>query len=360
MSDQSYGLKKILIISPSLKMGGMERAACNLANIFADKGYNVYYYVIFKNKRFFKLNNNIILIEPEGEINPQRLKILRTLFKIRKTVKITKPDTIIVFNKFYSAVTMVALAGIKVPIFISDRASPLFSWPIHIAVFNKIIFGLLKPTGAIAQTIVAAEYQAKYFSRKTKIAVIPNLLKEVKCYDIKKENIILAVGRLNDALKGFDRLIEAFSKIYAPDWKLVFAGGDEEGEQLQQQAKKLGISDRVNYLGKVGDIDRIYSEAKIFVIPSRSEGFPNALCEAMAAGLPCISFDFIAGPRELIINDYNGYIVENGNINELAKKIKYLIENEAERSRIGKNAIAIREKLNKEVITNNLLEFVIK
>jgi glycosyltransferase involved in cell wall biosynthesis len=352
-------LKKILIISPSLKMGGIERAACNLANIFSDKGYNVFYYVVFKNKPFFKLNDDINLIEPHGEFNPKRLKLLRTLFEIRKTAKKTKPDTIIVFNKYYSAITLLALAGLKIPIFISDRNSPLYSWPIRVAIFNKIVFGIFAPTGAIAQTIVAAEYQAKYFSGKTKIAVIPNLLKEVKCYDIKKENIILAVGRLNDTLKGFDRLIEAFSKIYAPEWKLVFAGGDEEGEQLQQQAKKLGISDRVISLGKVVDIDRIYSEAKIFVIPSRSEGFPNALCEAMAAGLPCISFDFIAGPRELIIDGYNGYIVENGNINELANKIKYLIDNEAERSRIGKNAIAIREKLSKEVIAKNVLEFVL-
>src|SRR5690606_2343592 len=135
------------------------------------------------------------------------------------------------------------------------------------------------------QTAIAATYQKKIYGEKIPIRVIPNALRPVTLYpEIRRKKWILAVGRFGDPLKGFDRLIKAFSKIHAHDWYLVFAGGDRDGEALKTLANELGVLERVLFLGKVIDLDRIYAEAGIFVIPSRSEGFPNALCEALAAG----------------------------------------------------------------------------
>src|SRR5690606_12600763 len=145
----------------------------------------------------------------------------------------------------------------------------------------------------------------KYHRRSVLFKVIPNAVREIRKVEADKKNYILAMGRFNDSTKGFDRLIPAFAQSRAADWTLVFAGGDEDGASLKKQADELKIRDRVKFLGKV-DVDEILSESRIFVIPSRSEGFPNALCEAMAAGLPCIAFDFDAGPRDLIINNHNG------------------------------------------------------
>ncbi|MCB0742955.1 MAG: glycosyltransferase [Ignavibacteriae bacterium] len=328
-----------------------------MANTLHNLNNEVLYISIFKQEKFFGLNKGIKFIEPKNKMNTRRLELLKTIFWIRKEIRTYKPDTILVFNNFYSSIVLLSLAFTDFSIFISDRASPLFVWPKHIKIFNQIIFRLFPPNGVIAQTTIAKEHQLKIFKKRIPIKVIPNILREMKSYDINKKNQILAVGRLGDYLKGFDRLIEAFAKINT-DWELAFAGGDEDGEYLKEQAKKLNVLDKIKFLGKVKDIDKVYSESKIFVIPSRSEGFPNALCEAMAFGLACVSFNFIAGPADLIEDGINGIIVEDGNINMLASKIQFLIDNEEERNKLGNEALQIKNKLNSNIIGREVYDFI--
>ncbi|MFK8009449.1 MAG: glycosyltransferase family 4 protein [Saprospiraceae bacterium] len=350
---------KVCVVGPSLKMGGMERASANLANSIYKVGYEVTYLSFFNQEKFFQLDDGVKLIEPIG-FNSTSLSIFCTLKWIRKNIKELNPDSIIVFNKFYSALVLVALFGLKSKVFISERSSPLFKWNFKHETINRLIFWFFKPTGIIAQTSIAAQYQKEYYGKNIPIEVIPNALRPVLHFpNIQKEKIILAVGRLRDPLKGFDRLIEAFAKIKAKDWKLVFAGGDENGFDLKKQAKELRVLDRIGFLGQVRDLDPIYAKASIFVIPSRSEGFPNALCEAMAAGLPCIAFDFIAGPRDIITHEEDGIIVEDGNISKLAEAIDSLIENKEKRSILGENAEAIQERLSQNVIGKKMLSFVL-
>lgn len=352
--------KKILIVGPCLSMGGIERSSSTLANLFSDSEHKISYVTIFRREHFFNLNKNIDLYEPPYELNRNKIIILKTIKWLRNTIKLINPDVIIVFNKFYGALVSFSILFLKIPYFITERSSPFYKWPFHIALFNRLAFSINPPYGVIAQTEIAAEIQRKFYSCKTQIEIIPNTLREVKLYPaVKRQNFVLAVGRLNDYLKGFDRLIEAFSYIKNKDWKLIFAGGDEEGQALKKLACKLGISDRVIFLGKVREIDRVYAKAGIFVIPSRSEGFPNALCEAMAAGLPCISFDFIAGPREIITHGYDGLIIENGNIKALSEAIDYLIEKPNERERLGHNALKIRKRLSQEKISKKYLDFIL-
>ena len=301
----------------------------------------------------------IKFIEPEDGLNAARLNITETLIWIKKLINKIEPDVVIVFNFFYGAIVCLSLIGSGIPVYVSDRQSPVFRWPKQVSLFNKMVYSLCTPAGLIAQTELAAEKQHAFFKQRTRIRVIPNGLKEAILYpEIKRHKQILAVGRLNDYQKGFDRLIEAFAKIRDKDWQLVFAGGDEEGEQLKKQALELNVFERVIFLGKVKDIDRIYAEAGIFVIPSRSEGFPNALCEAMAAGLPCISFDFSAGPRDLIISGENGMIIPNGDISSLASAIDYLISEPTERERLGRKAMEISHKLDADKIANQWLDFL--
>ncbi|HSV87900.1 MAG TPA: glycosyltransferase [Bacteroidales bacterium] len=353
-------MSNILVVGPSLKLGGVERASSNIANAFAAHGHHITFLALFPQSHFFKLQPGVNFVEPLNGLNAKRLNIFKTIGWVRKQASHLKPDVVLVFGYFYSAVTRLALAGLKIPVFASDRASPLFKWPIHVHLFNHMVFTLFPPAGLIAQTGQAAEKQRAYFKKRTRINVIPNALRQVQLHpDLTRQKTVLAVGRLTDHLKGFDRLIEAFAKIGNQDWLLVFAGGDTDGGHLKKQARELGIYDRVRFLGKVKDLDRVLAGAGIFVIPSRSEGYPNALCEAMAAGLPCIAFDFVAGPRDIITHNHDGLIVENGNTNALAATIDYLIENPAERERLGKNAMEISERLNLDKIGGQYLSFIL-
>jgi glycosyltransferase involved in cell wall biosynthesis len=176
--------------------------------------------------------------------------------------------------------------------------------------------------------------------------------------EIERNNIILAVGRLGDHLKGFDLLIESFSFMKNKTWELHIAGGDKNGQELKKLATKLGVLDRITFLGKVQNIDIVYASAGIFVIPSRSEGFPNALAEAMGAGCCCVAFDFVAGPRDMIQHNRSGIIVDSGNMKKLALAIDELIDNPQRRLKLGQEATKINVKLSPKVISNEMIEFL--
>jgi GalNAc-alpha-(1->4)-GalNAc-alpha-(1->3)-diNAcBac-PP-undecaprenol alpha-1,4-N-acetyl-D-galactosaminyltransferase len=159
-------------------------------------------------------------------------------------------------------------------------------------------------------------------------------------------------------LKGFDLLLEAFALLNNKTWELHIAGGDEDGKALKQQAEELGIRNRVIFLGKVKDMDLVYAKAGLFVIPSRSEGFPNALAEAMVAGCCCVSFDFIAGPRDMITEDKTGVIVERNDIIKLANSIDSLIDNPKKRKLLGQNASHLKNKLDLNRIISKIKTYI--
>ena len=353
-------IKKIWVVGPGLSMGGIERASSTIANSLSDAGYMVSYLAIFKHSRFFRLNDNVDFIEPEN-FNVSKLSFFKTIIWIKTIVRKHRPDAIIVFNYFLGALVRISVPGKSVPFYVSDRASPLFKWPLKVRLINKIVFALFPPTGIIAQTEIAAIKKRKEFGSEVEVRIIPNAVRKVVLFpDIERKPQIVAVGRLNDHLKGFDRLIEAFALLDKTNWTLVFAGGDgiSEGAGLAAKVIEYGLKDRVRFLGKVKNIDEVFAESSIFVIPSRSEGFPNALCEAMASGLACVSFDFIAGPRDIIDDNINGLIVEDGNINLLAEKMCCLIENERLRTDLGMNAMSISDKLNPEIIAKKYIDFI--
>jgi GalNAc-alpha-(1->4)-GalNAc-alpha-(1->3)-diNAcBac-PP-undecaprenol alpha-1,4-N-acetyl-D-galactosaminyltransferase len=349
--------KKIFFVSSCLSMGGIERASVNTANGLNHHGVEVVFLSLFRKSHFYTLNAEINLLEPSG-FNINSLNLLKSVSWIRSEIVKHKPTHVLVFNKLYGAIAALALVGLKIPLFISERSSPFFEWQFPFNCINSIAFKINHPKGIIAQTQIAADYQKKYY-KKSKIEVIPNCVKEVKLYPhLRRESVILVVGRLNDYLKGLDMMIESFAFLKNQDWELHIAGGDENGESLKQQAEKLGIRNRVKFLGAVKDIDLYYAKAGIYVIPSRSEGFPNSLLEAMAAGCCCVAFDFIAGPRELINNGINGVIVENGNILELSKTLDYLILNKDYRISLEKEALMIREKYFLGNIINRIIDFL--
>lgn len=348
---------KVFFIAPALSMGGMERASVNTANGLQELGCEVVFLSLVKKEHFFKLDHGIKIVEPVG-FNLSSLSLYQSIQWIRFEVKKSNPDKVLVFNKLYGAITAIALIGTKYDFYLSERSSPLYHWKFPFNVINKIAYTLNPPKGVMAQTQIAADYQKRYLS-KSKVTVIPNSVREVQLYpEIQRQNFILAVGRLNDHLKGLDLLLESIALLENQDWELHIAGGDENGETLKQQAEQLGIHHRVKFLGAVKDIDRCYAYAGIYVIPSRSEGFPNALAEAMAAGCCCVAFDFVAGPRDLINHNNNGILVPYLEVKSMAKTIDELIVDENKRVFLGKNAMGVRDKLKQSAIVKNIKIFL--
>ncbi|CAN0605851.1 unnamed protein product, partial [Ectocarpus sp. 12 AP-2014] len=138
--------------------------------------------------------------------------------------------------------------------------------------------------------------------------------------------------------KGQDIVIKAFSQINPSNWQLHLVGEGPKRKEYTNLINQLGMKDKILLTGRNNEISRYYLRSKIFVFPSRFEGFPNALTEAMYMGLPSISTDCPTGPSELIKDGMNGFLTPLNDINLFSEKIKELIDNTEMRDQMGRNA----------------------
>lgn len=348
-------MNNIVIVGPNVGFGGVERASCNLANGLVNLGINVAYLALVPGDKFFELQANYL--EPSG-FNYKHINLLRTILYIRKTILKIKPDTVIAYTKFYAAVTNISLLFTRYRLIVTERSSPLYKWPKQVEIFCWLSFALRKPVGVISQTLIASGFHKKYYGR-TEYITIPNALQDGIIYpQVERENWIVAAGRFNDPSKGFDLLVEAFNQVDSKDWNLVFVGGnEEEGKYLLDLARSETIRKKIIFMGRANNLERILARAGIFVLPSRSEGFPNVLAEALAAGCCCVSFDIVAGPRDLIINKENGILVPPLRTDLLSESLNELITNPDLRNSLSKKAVKVREQLSGGRIARMHLEF---
>lgn len=161
---------------------------------------------------------------------------------------------------------------------------------------------------------------------------------------------VIAVGRYVPQ-KGFDLLIDAWAIVSTrhQDWVLKIYG-EGTGINLQEQIDRLALSDSCTLEPTTNTIEEKYCESAIFVLSSRYEGFGMVLAEAMSCGLPSVAFDCPSGPSEIIKDQVDGFLVENGNIQQLADRICQLIENDSLRKEMGAKAKQNSTRFNMENI----------
>jgi glycosyltransferase involved in cell wall biosynthesis len=152
--------------------------------------------------------------------------------------------------------------------------------------------------------------------------------------------VVLGVGRLSQE-KGFDLLLEAWAAASAgrPGWVLRLHGSGPERDALAAQADRLGITGSVDFAGQTDDVAAALVQGSVFAAPSRAEGFPMALLEAMACGLPCVAFDCAPGVTEIVRDGENGIVVPPGNTEAFAKALGGLMDAREEREGLGKAAV---------------------
>lgn len=200
--------------------------------------------------------------------------------------------------------------------------------------------------------VVLTEEDRSYWGKLPNIEVIANPLS----YDSTLVSPLtskraLAVGRL-DYQKGFERLIEAWAEVHKiyPDWQLDIVGDGLWEERLRTQIQKLHLSKSVALLPPTNGIEEYYLDASFLVMSSRYEGLPMVLLEAQSFGLPLISFACKCGPRDLITDGVNGYLVPEGDIDSLALRIIDMIGNRDQRELMGRSG-----KVNSARFTQNVI-----
>lgn len=334
---------KIAFVTPSLAFGGRERVLSKLINYFSCKeGFDVHVIMYSKTRNIcFKINDNVIFHEPNFEAGKNdTVYAAKSLLFIRKTIKANHIDTMVSFEEKWNRFALLAVCGLKLKRIISNRNNPYRDYGF---VDRKLAQWLYpKADVLIAQTKIAKEvYEKRYKLKKCVVIGNPIDQLDVNYDDTKRKNIIVCVARLMKS-KNHDRLIKIFSQTHNDGWKLVIVGGafgkEDLSIRLKALAKELGVEDKVVFAGASNDVNSYLLKSKIFAFTSDHEGFPNSIGEAMAAGLPVVSYDCVAGPSDMIDDGKNGYLVPLFDDEMFVEKLNHLMSHEEEKQRMGKEA----------------------
>ncbi len=341
---------RIVFVISSLNAGGAQRVISLMANHWSGLNHHISILTLSSDNSFCDLNSKVKVTplglerEPGSILSGLKANIAR-INAIRTELKSINPDIVISFLTQTNIITIIACKSLGLPVIISERNNP-----------SKDIISIIWKaaryiTYRSSDLLVLQTKQVKQFFNRygVKTEIIPNPIRAVNNTKVKKEKIILAAGRLTHQ-KGFDLLIGAFTEVSSKEWRLVILGEGPERENLKKLISEKCLESRVQMPGLVKNIDVVYSKSSIFVLSSRFEGFPNVLCEAMAAGLPCISFNCNSGPSDIIDQNINGILIGNENKNELIIAINDLINNEDKRIALGREAEKIAGRLNLEKI----------
>lgn len=208
--------------------------------------------------------------------------------------------------------------------------------------------------------VVLTNEDKGYWGNIPNIVVIPNaaMLVGNKYSDVTEKRVI-AVGRL-DYQKGFDRLIKAWKMVQQSgrfnDWKLDIFGQGEWKDMLNSMINEYGIAGTASINAPTKQIGDEYAKSSMLVMSSNYEGFPMVMIEAMACGLPVVSFDFKCGPKDIIDDGKNGIIVHDGDIEGLANAMMKLMDNQILRKTMSENAKKVVDTYSEENVMKQWLD----
>lgn len=327
--------------------GGTEKAVSLIANNLVNE-YEVEIISLCKNKGnpFYSLNKKIKLISILDEtVTRFRLYSPILYYKIRKKLKGYKTDFFVSSNMNYIPLTL----------FMKNR-SKYIVWEHYstgIVMKKNYRYWVRKLASKVADKIVVLTNKDreanidKFNTTPEKIVAIYNpmeMKENGEVYNVSSKKIISAGHLIN--IKGFDMAIEVAKKVFEKhsDWEWHVWGDGILKDELQAKIKKYGLENNFKLMGRTDKLLELYKEYALFVLTSRSEGLGMVNIEAHCAHLPIVSFDCPFGPSEIIQDNINGYLIDCFDIEKMADKINFLIENSPKREEMSKNTMLDKEK----------------
>lgn len=353
---------RIALIISAFGAGGSERAMSVMANYWGGKGEDVALITLAATGQdFYPLHSAVRRIGlgvmmRSTTIRDRVWNNVERVRALRRQIRDIHPDIVISFGDTTNVVTLLATVGMASPVVICEQVDPRQyaigrAW----SLLRRAIYR--RAAALVVVSKAMATGWAQRIVSNDRIRVIPNPVyvmpvgSEGSSNGAARGRTIVAMGRLVRQ-KGFDLLLEAFKLCSNrhPQWSLHIVGEGNERQTLQAMTATLKLEDRVKFLGLVKEPTAVLRQADLFVMSSRFEGFPLALIEAMACGLPVISTDCPTGPSEIIRDGVDGILVPLGNVQALSVAIERLLADSEERRRLAAEAVNIVDRFGVEQV----------
>ena len=356
---------RITFVIYKISAGGAQRVLTLLANELCKKGWSVTLLTFDSGSEpaFFELHSGVqhwplSLMRGQGGCwKAIKVHFLRP-WVLRRAIRKSRPDAVIAFLERMNILTLMATIGLKIPVIVSERNHPVFNTSKFLSLSRQAVYKMS------ACLVLQTHDAGAFFSSSIPKSVIPNpiLVPEYPAPVLKSEassQTLVAMGRLCSQ-KGFDFLLNAFAPLgnKFPDWVLEIWGEGAQRGNLENLRDELGLRKRVRFPGLTKEHYKTMAEADIFVLSSRYEGFPNVLGEAMACGLPVVSFDCPSGPSEMIQDGVNGLLVPPENIQELSSSLERLMASVELRNTLGEQARKITESYSLDKVVQSWEELI--
>ncbi|MBS1718581.1 MAG: glycosyltransferase family 4 protein [Armatimonadetes bacterium] len=347
--------KSVVLVNHEMGMGGAERQFSIMANNLAGRGWDVGIATWVDEPSYYELAPGVEHIRMGASehgknalqglvLNRERIRRLRAVLAERK------PSVVISFNHRNNIRSILAARPLGIPTIVMEASDP-FREPLERE--WKILRTLLYPT--CASVVLQTQAVVSYFRPNVQriVEVIPNPIVDPGFR--RKPNpsgrSVVSLGRLVE-VKGQDLLLKAFSLAskQKPDWRLTLYGEGESREELEAIRSELKLEKVVDLPGAVAKPYEVLAKADLFVMSSRREGFPNALCEAMAVGLPAVSFDCPYGPGFIIREGVDGLLAKPEDVEDLAAKLVELMSDDERREAMSVRAPEVLDRFGEQKV----------
>ena len=343
--------------------GGIEKVLSQKANYLAEVSGDEVIIVTYNQQNkipVYSFSEKIRMIDLEinyeigkSYFHPVNLKkIPKHRNALKKIIREIQPDVVVScsFGPDFYFIPSLEKQFPKIKEFHSSRH--FYSQNIS-SIKDRLLKKLTENTERKYEQLVVLNDSESVFYNGTKISVIPNPAEISGEKANLMSNKILAAGRISP-VKNFENLIEAFALVANgfPDWELHFFGEDylETQGELERKIKEVGLQNQIKFKGITSDLKKEMNNYSIYAMTSETECFPMVLLEALSVGMPVISYDAPTGPKHILRNEEDSFLVPYKNLNIFVQKLKKLMQNENLRQEMGQKGAENVKRFNIKII----------